>query len=691
MQTKPVTADRRKNDFFESYLRDGGEMGELTRSYDWSETSIGTPETWPDSLLITVSIILNSKFPMFLFWGDEHICFYNDAYRPSLGNNGKHPYALGKKGEDIWPEIWRDIKPLIDHALSGKGGTWDEDNLLPIYRNGELENVYWTYSYSPIIGEAGKPAGVFVTCVETTAKVNLIKNLEQTERRFTNLIAEAPVAMCILSGSDYKVELANQRMFELWGKQKEEIINKPIFEGLSEARAQGLEQLLHNVYTTGERFTGYERPVSLPRNGKIETVYINFIYEALKEVDGTITGIVAVATDVTPQVIARQKIEDAEERARLAITSAELGVYEVNYDTNDVVADERFGRIFGFDHVVTRDQFMSAIHPDDLYVRNNAVEKALQSGSLHYEVRVIWKDGSTHWIRVKGTVLYNIAKEPARLLGIVQDITEQKEFAEALENKVQVRTKELAEANLQLHQSNVELNQFAYIASHDLQEPLRKVRTFIELMQNSLGEISPKTELYINKIKSSSERMQNLINDVLKFSMLSKEREKFEKVYLDNTIKNVLGDYELLIEQKSAKINTGTLPVIEAIPLQMSQLFTNLISNSLKFASKERNLELNITCAIVTKEEVKQHKELNEEKTHYKIECRDNGIGFEQENAHQIFTIFQRLHGKTDYEGTGIGLALCKRIVLNHQGIIYANSQPDEGATFTVILPEHHR
>ena len=157
-------------------------MGAITRSYNWEDTSLGVPETWPQSLRTTLSIILNSKFPMFLFWGQDLICFYNDAYRPSLGNQGKHP-AIGMKGVALWPEIWDGIKPLIDQVMQGGEASWSEDQLLPIYRNGKLEDVYWTFSYSPVKDETGTPAGVFVTCTETTQKVltgiNLTTSLKQ--------------------------------------------------------------------------------------------------------------------------------------------------------------------------------------------------------------------------------------------------------------------------------------------------------------------------------------------------------------------------------------------------------------------------------------------------------------------------------------------------------------------------------
>ena len=238
-------------------------------------------------------------------------------------------------------------------------------------------------------------------------------------------------------------------------------------------------------------------------------------------------------------------------------------------------------------------------------------------------------------------------------------MSEQKRIANELDKRVAELTRELAEANLQLQQSNVELNQFAYIASHDLQEPLRKVRTFTNMMVNTMDTVSPRTQEFLKKIEDSTERMQTLINDVLRFSLLSKEREKFTLVDLNHVVENVLHDYELAIEQKKAVVTVGQLPSLEAIPLQMSQLFTNLLSNALKFSRPSGDVQISINCKTATPEVIRQYGELNEEVPHYQVEVADNGIGFEPAYAQQIFTIFQRLHGRSEYEGSGIGLAIC--------------------------------
>src|ERR1700744_4075850 len=153
------------------FLKGGGEMGSLIRAYNWSDNIVGSADQWPQSLLTTLSIMLHSRFPMFLWWGEDLIQFYNDAYRPSLGNEGKHPSALGQRGADCWPEIWTVIKPLIEQVMTGGESVYSEDRLIPIYRNNRLEDVYWTFSYSRVNDESGDPGGVLVICNETTKQI----------------------------------------------------------------------------------------------------------------------------------------------------------------------------------------------------------------------------------------------------------------------------------------------------------------------------------------------------------------------------------------------------------------------------------------------------------------------------------------------------------------------------------------
>jgi PAS domain S-box-containing protein len=304
------TSSNKSHDLY--FLSGGGQMGDLTRKFDWSRTPVGAPDNWPQNLRLTLSMILSSRFPMFLWWGEDLIQFYNDAYRPSLGNNGKHPRALGQKGADCWPEIWPIIFPLIQQVRETAQATWSEDQLVPIFRNGHIEDVYWTFGYSPILSDIQTVEGVLVVCTETTEKVQSLKALEKSEENMRNMVLQAPVAMCILMGAEHVIEIANEHMITLWGKTKTEVMNRPVFEALPDAREQGLESLLSHVYLTGETFKANERPVSLIRNGQREVVYQNFVYEPYKASDGTILGVLATSVDVTDQVTARQITEKNE-------------------------------------------------------------------------------------------------------------------------------------------------------------------------------------------------------------------------------------------------------------------------------------------------------------------------------------------------------------------------------------------
>lgn len=264
-------------------------------------------------------------------------------------------------------------------------------------------------------------------------------------------------------------------------------------------------------------------------------------------------------------------------------------------------------------------------------------------------------------------------------------------FNQKLELIVKERTLSLREANEKLEtlnsellKSNRDLEQFAYIASHDLQEPLRKIQTFIQLLEENLTDPA-KQKTFHQKISQSASRMQDLIKDVLNFSRISKSDEPFVDADLNSIMENLKSDFELVIRDKGAVINHPPLPVIKGIPLQLSQLFSNIISNSLKY--NDQKPVINISFEKLSEEEIIKNPRLKENVSYIKIQFADNGIGFEPQFSDQIFNIFQRLHGKQAYSGTGIGLALCKKIVENHYGIIHAHGVPQVGATFSIILP----
>lgn len=243
-------------------------MGRLTREFDWEKTILGAPDSWSQSLLTTVSIILNSRFPMFLWWGPSFIQFYNDAYRPSLGQNGKHPNALGQNGADCWQEIWPVIKPLIDQVMAGGESTWSEDQLIPIYRNNKLEDVYWTFSYSKVINETGKTAGVLVICNETTEKIKSYNTVKSAKQDLEFAIEAAELGTWDLNPLTNHF-IGNTRLKQWFGLPLEENIDlnnaisaiieedrQRVIEAIQSAIAPGSDGNYNIIYSVKNLLTG---------------------------------------------------------------------------------------------------------------------------------------------------------------------------------------------------------------------------------------------------------------------------------------------------------------------------------------------------------------------------------------------------------------------------------------------------
>ena len=1048
-----------------SFLRGGGEMGELIRAKDWSQTSLGDPAAWPQSLRITLTILLNSKFPMFLWWGSELICFYNDAYRPSLGIDGKHPSILGMPAVKAWPEIWSIVKPLIDQVMDLGEAVWFEDLLVPIYRNGKIEDVYWTFSYSPVPGDTEQVAGVLVTCTETTEKVFSLKKLEESDQRFRSTMKQAPVGITILRGPDYVVEMANNAYLQLVDKKESEFVGNPLFSSLPEVE-ESVHALLDNVLYTGIPYHGTEVPVPLSRQGKQEMFYFDFLYHPLKEEDGKISGVIVAVTevtekvesrskieeskriyetitqntpdliyvfdlqyrfryaneallkmwgrswddsagktllevgyepwhaemhereideviatkkpvrgevsfphanlgkriydyifvpvidrdgrveaiagttrDITQQIEARNKIEEDTQKLNIVIDASELGTWELNLKNKETKYSKRYLEILGGyteDIVLNHAQLIQHLHPDDLPIREKAFKEAFATGYLHYEARLIWKDQSIHWMEGKGIVFYEEENVPVRILGTIRDITEekmheqelteretkfrlladsmpqhiwtsdtdgnftyfnksvfaysgltleqlnkegllqiihvddraqhlkhwiesvstgkdflvehrflrhdgeyrwqlsraipqrdangkiqmwvgtstdiqeQKTFTKELEEKVLARTAELKESeekffnlfnlspicttlsdglgkiimvndaftntfgysredilnkssaevgmldtirrenvirelkthgkiqnteiefykksgekffaltsaeiinigdkqyflaayndisdrkkaemnieqkNIELERMNKELQAFAYISSHDLQEPLRKIQTFASRI--AAKEESNLTEYgqdMFNRMQQAAQRMQTLIQDLLAYSRTNTQEKIFEHTDLNEIIAEVKDDLKEELKEKHAIIEANHLCDVDIIPFQFRQLMHNLIGNSLKFAKPDDPPIIQIKSEMINGSNLHDQK-LSSHRRYCHITVADNGIGFEQQYSEKIFDVFQRLHGKNEYIGTGIGLAIVKKIVENHQGVITAHGEPNKGATFEIYIP----
>ncbi len=323
-------------------------------------------------------------------------------------------------------------------------------------------------------------------------------------------------------------------------------------------------------------------------------------------------------------------------------------------------------------------KFLEFIHPNDihLFIQGNEEATTYEKKPSVSLFRVIRKDGQLRYFKSIGKVLTD-SKGKKTLIGINSDVTEQ-----------HLSNISLEERNRDLEQSNKELASFNHVASHDLQEPLRKIQTFISrISEKEMSTMSDTGKDYFARIHVAVSRMRILIDDLLLFSSTNKSEKVYEKTDLNILLENVKQELGQAIEEKNAVIQSVSLPSLNVIPFQIQQLFTNLIGNSLKYSKLDQNPVIKIDCEKVV---AKNYPVLKSDtyKKYYKISVTDNGLGFEQQYAENIFVLFHRLHHITEYPGTGIGLAICKKIVENHAGVIIAEGRPGNGSTFTFFLPE---
>lgn len=391
------------------------------------------------------------------------------------------------------------------------------------------------------------------------------------------------------------------------------------------------------------------------------------------------------------EIAERKKAEEdlmvSNQQLKLAQEIAQVGHWQWDVKANKITWSDQLYRIFGVqpDGQLSYQSYLERLHPDDKGLVDDNVQTAFREKQFSSFVhRVLLPDGSEKVLQSNGEVIVDESGEVVKMLGTAQDITE-----------IQKSQQQLTERSRELEASNAELQRFAYVASHDLQEPLRKIMTFASLLEKETAKQSDKAMLYTDKIVQSSVRMQNLIEDILTFSGLRVSSDAFRPTDLNSVLKQVLSDMEVRIEASGAKVHTADMPVIDSIPSQMGQLFQNLISNAIKFRKDDVATVVNVRCKVMDAEEWQNQKALAGEiadlsfnrSKFVSITVQDNGIGFDETYAGKIFEIFQRLHNAKTYEGTGVGLAICKKVVDNHHGFISAKAKPGEGATFTVVLP----
>ncbi len=620
---------------------------------------------------------------------------------------GKSRNLEGLPLREAMPELLAEGQPflkILDDVFTTGVPFISPASLVKIVQNGVLNDNYYNISYTPILNSAGEVYAVLDIAIDVTEQIKTQQKLQESEEFVRSVFYNSPVAKMVYVGENMIVQEANEKMLEILGRDNS-IIGKPLLEAIPELTGIGLTERYGRVLATGETNHAHAESIKVIKHGVTYSGYYDYTYKALRNISGEIYGVICTAVEVTEQVTARHKLEEAEASMRGAVELAQLGTWSIDVATNGLTYSPRMIEWFGHDPAAKDySNVIPIIQEPDQERIAAAVAWALNPNSqgIYDEVYTIIhpRTGQKKILHAQGKTVFDPNGNPLRMNGTAQDITIQMELQLALESEVQERTEELAaineelqvmneelsEANSRLIHSNEELAQYAYVASHDLQEPLRKIRVFSSMLSQQ-KTLSDENKPIVTKINQSAERMTLLIKDLLNFSRLVNSDSVFRSVNLNDVLKEIIIDFELMILEKNATVIIESLPVIEGGGLQMNQLFYNLLSNALKFSRDDISPVITVGYKTLNEEDIQKHisKPLLGS-TYFEIFVKDNGIGFDEKYAEQIFEVFKRLHTKEFYPGSGIGLALCKRIAALHGGALYSESEPNAGSVFYVIL-----
>ncbi|WP_345243932.1 PAS domain S-box protein [Nibrella saemangeumensis] len=405
-------------------------------------------------------------------------------------------------------------------------------------------------------------------------------------------------------------------------------------------------------------------------------------------------GYSQVVRDLTRRKETEDALKQSEERYRLMVEAVrDYAIFMLDPQGHIVSWNEGAKRLKGYlaEEIIGK-HFSAFYTPEDLAAGKpgRELEIAKATGKYEEEGWRLRKDSSLFWANVVITALFNAENKLIGFTKVTRDLTERRQAERALkesEERFRTLAHELSSANTELGRANKELEVFAYVASHDLQEPLRKIQAFGDILQNQFSEqLTPEGTSLIQRMQSAASRMNTLIKDLLTYSRISREDQPFDAIALNRTVDGVLNDLETVIREKQADIQVGTLPTINGNELQLRQLFQNLLSNALKFAQPDQVPQISIKSNPVPLKQLPVP--LTGRKGEWvAIDVTDNGIGFDTKYKDRIFQMFQRLHTRSEYPGTGIGLAICRKVAENHGGAIAVNSEPGHGTTFTVYVP----
>ncbi|MEI6946233.1 PAS domain S-box protein [Paraflavisolibacter sp. H34] len=545
--------------------------------------------------------------------------------------------------------------------------------------------------------EMGEKTGIGT--VQDITEEFLLKQQLQQRTELSEALVESSVSMIAVIDTQMRYTIWNKACEEQFGLKKDEVIGRHLLEVFSFVKEDKRWEYIQAALQEG--LATYKKEQPYMEGCRVA----EFSYIPLKNADGNSMGLLIMIHDVTEKIQANLELKRLNRELELKITAlreseafnrhitdmAPNAIYVFDFNTfTNVYANKQALQIHGYsEEEVARlgKNLLEHIYPPGeithLLQNHQRLQQAKDDDIFDFEYQMVHKSGETRYQFTREAVFKRNARgEVEQIIGVAVDITELKKAQE----KLLELNRELTERNIELQHSNEELASFNYIASHDLQEPLRKIQTFSNFIEEREEGLSQSGKVYLKRMQVAASRMRSLISDLLSFSRAREAKEHQGIVDLNSSLQNALTTLHAAIEEKEALIQADRLPVVEGVAFQLQQLFENLIGNSIKYSQPGTAPFIHITCAPVAPESVPT-KRVHSATAYYRISVSDNGIGFEQEYADRIFELFQRLHSKEEYSGTGIGLAICKKIVQNHGGTIQARSEPGQGATFEVYLP----
>lgn len=595
----------------------------------------------------------------------------------------------------IHPDDQERVKQALTNAAQHKEGLYRAEYRVSNDLDGSVRSVIANGKI--FFDDEKKPVKFIGTCLDLTKQKQVEDSIRKSEERYRHIFEGTPVSIWEEDFSFVKNEVerlkANgisdyaayykdhpeevQQLIQSIGiNDVNESTLKLIEASSKEEIKAGLQTIfvedttdafiseLYTIANGGGRFE-YETVVQTLKGKKIDVlIHIDFPKH------DNYSSVLVTLVDISERRKAESILRESEEQFRLLAETLPQLVWITDGQGNRLYASSRWQEFTGL--VPGPGTWLNTMHPDDADKVINVWKESLVTGrSYRTELRLKSKLGDYYWFYMQGEPIRNEQGEIIKWIGSATNIQDQKEIEKHLEDLVNKRTEEL-------QRSNNDLQQFAHVASHDLKEPLRKIKTFAgRLTDDTETLFSEKGASYLKKIDKASERMFMMIDGVLNYSAINVAEQNSEQVDLNELIRNIEGDLELVIQQKSAKIIYKDLPIIEGAAVLLHQLFYNLLNNSLKFAKATEAPLIHITSSTISMGDKKM----------VEIKVKDNGIGFAQQFSERIFDTFTRLNSKDMYEGTGLGLSLCKRIVERHRGTITAFGEVEKGAEFIIQLP----